>query len=233
MNIAIAEDEPKLATLLQDYLRREDYQTTIYHHGTEALTALKESLPDLLLLDLMLPGTDGLTICKELRKTSDIPIIMITAKVEEIDLLLGLEVGADDYVCKPFSPREVVARVKAVMRRSANNGTIAKNSSDKEGSSEHFRFVESTASVHIGEQICTLTAVELRLLRAMYERPGQIFNRAQLMQRMYEDNRIVSDRTIDSHVKKLRQKFEAADESTSYIHSVYGIGYKFEILSND
>jgi len=218
MNIAIAEDEPKLATLLQDYLRREDYQTTIYHHGTEALTALKESLPDLLLLDLMLPGTDGLTICKELRKTSDIPIIMITAKVEEIDLLLGLEVGADDYVCKPFSPREVVARVKAVMRRSANNGTI---------------FVESTASVHIGEQICTLTAVELRLLRAMYERPGQIFNRAQLMQRMYEDNRIVSDRTIDSHVKKLRQKFEAADESTSYIHSVYGIGYKFEILSND
>ncbi len=233
MNIAIVEDEPKLASLLQDYLRREEYETIVYSHGTDALDALQQSLPDLILLDLMLPGTDGLTICQEVRKSSNVPIIMLTAKVEEIDRLLGLEVGADDYICKPFSPREVVARVKAVLRRTSTESESSQSNASGDNGGEHFRYDEGTASVHIGDQICSLTAVELRLLGAMHERPGQIFNRAQLMQRMYEDNRIVSDRTIDSHIKKLRQKLEAVDQTTSYIHSVYGIGYKFEISNNE
>ncbi|MFT4726722.1 MAG: two-component system response regulator BaeR [Granulosicoccus sp.] len=232
MNITIVEDEPKLASLLQDYLHRDGFDTTIYHDGGEALRSLVNAPPDLVLLDLMLPGTDGMTICKELRKSSNVPIIMLTARVEEIDRLLGLEVGADDYICKPFSPREVVARVKAVLRRTGgSNPTDEADTSDSTESP--FQLNENTASVHIGDRACSLTAVELRLLGVMHERQGQIFNRAQLMRRMYEDNRIVSDRTIDSHVKKLRQKLEAIDQSTTYIHSVYGIGYKFEIIEND
>lgn len=232
MNITIVEDEPKLASLLQDYLRRDGFDTTIYHDGSEALIHLVNEPPDLVLLDLMLPGTDGMTICKEVRKTSEVPIIMLTARVEEIDRLLGLEIGADDYICKPFSPREVVARVKAVLRRTGRSITPEEDESLAPLNESQFQLSENTASVQIGDKTCSLTAVELRLLAVMHERPGQIFNRAQLMRRMYEDNRIVSDRTIDSHVKKLRQKLEAVDQSTTYIHSVYGIGYKFEITPN-
>jgi len=231
MNITIVEDEPKLAFLLKDYLNKDGFSTQVFHNGNEALNSLLSSQPNLVLLDLMLPGTDGMTICKELRKFSNVPIIMLTAKAEEIDRLLGLEIGADDYICKPFSPREVVARVKAVLRRA---GTAQPTRNDEMSTTKSpFVLNESTATVQINNQNCALTAVELRLLSAMYERPGQIFNRAQLMQRMYEDNRIVSDRTIDSHVKKLRQKLEGVDQSTTYIHSVYGIGYKFEIAINN
>lgn len=231
MNITIVEDEPKLASVLQDYLRRDGFETTVHHDGSEALSSLMDTPADLVLLDLMLPGTDGMTICKELRKTSDVPIIMLTARVEEIDRLLGLEIGADDYICKPFSPREVVARVKAVLRRTGRSAPTEEENPTS-GANNPFVLNENTASVQIGDKNCSLTAVELRLLGVMHERPGQIFNRAQLMRRMYEDNRIVSDRTIDSHVKKLRQKLEAVDQATTYIHSVYGIGYKFEITVN-
>ncbi len=126
MMIAIVEDEPKLARLLQGYLAKADFNSTIYGNGEEALEAIRHSPPDLVLLDLMLPGLDGMSVCRELRKSSDLPIIMLTARVEEIDRLLGLEIGADDYICKPYSPREVVARVKAVLRRSQpkNEGTL-------------------------------------------------------------------------------------------------------------
>ena len=231
MKIAIVEDELKLASLLQDYLRRDGFETTVFHDGSEALSSLVNDPPDLILLDLMLPGTDGMTICKEVRKNSNVPIIMLTARVEEIDRLLGLEVGADDYICKPFSPREVVARVKAVLRR-MDRSTQPEETNTSNSINSLFQLNENTASVHIGNKTCSLTAVELRLLGVMHERPGQIFNRAQLMRRMYEDNRIVSDRTIDRHVKKLRQKLEIVDQTTTYIHSVYGIGYKFEIIEN-
>lgn len=220
--IAIVEDEPKLASILEDYLQADGYQTQCYGDGSVALQSLLENPVDFILLDLMLPGTDGMEICREIRKVSNVPIIMITAKIEEIDRLLGLEIGADDYVCKPFSPREVVARVKTVLRRTAI-------SNNQESPNEaYFRLDESTASVHIGQQECSLTSVELNLLKTLQSSPGRIFNRNQLMTRIYPDNRIVSDRTIDSHVKKLRQKLEALDAEQQYIHSVYGIGYKFE-----
>ena len=219
MQIAIVEDESKLATLLQDYLQKEDYLTSIYNNGTEALDALQQQLPDLILLDLMLPGTDGMTICREIRKTSAVPIIMMTARVEEIDRLLGLELGADDYICKPYSPREVVARVKAVLRRTGTTPTTP---------SENFVLEEHEAVVRIKGQSCSLTQIELGLLKTMVAHPGRIYNREQLMHRIYSDNRIVSDRTIDSHIKKLRQKLKSLDNESEYIHSVYGIGYKFE-----
>jgi len=226
MKVSIVEDEPKLAALLSDYLVKEGFATDIYHDGSEALEQLQQDNTDLVLLDLMLPGTDGLTICRELRKNSAVPIIMLTARVEEIDRLLGLEIGADDYICKPFSPREVVARVKAVLRRVAPDDPSSRTTS---ATSSQFSLDEETASVVIGEKRGSLTAVELKLLKTMLSQPGRIFSRNQLMTKMYPDNRIVSDRTIDSHVKKLRQKLGSLDTTREYVHSVYGIGYKFEI----
>ena len=222
MHIAIVEDEPKLASLLENYLAKEGYTTSVYRDGDIALNSLKGNEPDLILLDLMLPGLDGLSVCRELRKTSNVPIIMLTARVEEIDRLLGLEIGADDYICKPYSPREVVARVKTVLRRTTQSSAVQLDS----------RFIvnEATASVSIDGQVVSLTAVELQLLKVMSDKPGQIFGRAQLMGRIYPDGRIVSDRTIDSHIKKLRQKLSAANGAVDCIHSVYGIGYKFELI---
>jgi len=220
--IAIVDDEPKLASVLNDYLVQSDYSTVIYNDGTQALEALQKNAVDLVLLDLMLPGTDGMTICRELRKVSNVPIIMLTARVEEIDRLLGLEIGADDYLCKPYSPREVVARVKALLRRVAMSDT----SSQPENTT--FELDELAAVMRVNAKECSLTSVELNLLKTMHAQPGRIFNRAQLMTRIYSDNRVVSDRTIDSHVKKLRQKIESLDADHEYIQSVYGIGYKFE-----
>lgn len=223
MNIAIVEDEVKLAEVLEQYLQQAGYETSIYVNGTQALELIKETEPNLILLDLMLPGTDGMTICRELRKTSDVPIIMLTARVEEIDRLLGLEIGADDYICKPYSPREVVARVKAVLRRHLRTAT--------EDVPQNFRLDEDAAVVRINGETCELTAVELKLLKTLIESPGRIFSRNQLMTRIYPDNRVVSDRTIDSHVKKLRQRLEKYAADVEYIHSVYGIGYKFDYPS--
>lgn len=223
-SIAIVEDEPKLSSLLNDYLVAEGFDTQLFDNGTVALEQLQRAPADFVLLDLMLPGTDGMTICRELRKTSNVPIIMITARVEEVDRLLGLEIGADDYICKPFSPREVVARVKSVIRRSA----IAQQAKVDDQS---FVLDEAAALVRINGQECALTSVELNLLKTLHASPGRIFNRNQLMTRIYSDNRVVSDRTIDSHVKKLRQKLEALDNENEYIHSVYGIGYKFDFAS--
>ncbi len=221
MNIVIVEDEEKLAAVLNDYLVKAGYSTHIILNGTEALHQLSELAPDLVLLDLMLPGTDGMSICREIRKTSNVPIIMTTARVEEIDRLLGLEVGADDYICKPYSPREVVARVKAVLRRGKETTATADENSD-------FSINTDEATVSISDNKTVLTAVELKLLQTMADTPGRIYNRNQLMTRIYPDNRVVSDRTIDSHVKKLRQRLATLAPDTEYIHSVYGLGYKFE-----
>jgi len=221
--IAIVEDEPKLSALLKNYLVKADYQVDIYDNGDVALEALLDSPPDLILLDLMLPGTDGISVCKEFRKTSDVPIIMMTALVEEIDRLLGLELGADDYICKPFSPREMVARVKAILRRTQKPRVAEVN--------DRVAVDMNSARVVIDGEECELTALELKLLDVMYNKPGQIFNRAQLMNRIYPDGRIVSDRTIDSHVKKLRQKLGSLKAGEHFIHSVYGIGYKFEMTN--
>jgi len=221
MRIAIVEDETKLAELVDDYLSREGYDTVRFADGADALVSLLSDEPDLVLLDLMLPGLDGMSLCRELRKTSSVPVIMLTARVEEIDRLLGLEVGADDYICKPFSPREVVARVKAVLRRTSSQEEAIED--------DRFQLHPDTASVSVHGHEISLTLVELELLKALCERPGHIFSRPQLMRRIYPDNRIVSDRTIDSHVKKLRQKLRSISDDAEHVQSVYGIGYKFEL----
>lgn len=220
--ILIVEDEIKLAELLSDYLKQSDMEPHLVHDGAKVIDAIQSLQPELILLDLMLPNKDGISLCKEIRQhqsMSNIPIIMATAKVDEIDRLLGLEIGADDYICKPYSPREVVARVKAVLRRyqqTDNQEAIALDL-------QH----EQMKAILFGEDL-KLTAVEYSLLKLMAENPGKIFSRSQLMDSMYKDYRVVSERTIDSHIKKLRKKVADISPDYALIHSVYGVGYKVE-----
>lgn len=219
-HILIVEDELKLARLQVDYLQNAGFDTDCLSNGLEVLPWLKANHTDLIVLDLMLPGRDGLEICRELRSFSAVPIIMITARIEEIDRLLGLELGADDYICKPFSPREMVARVKAVLRRLRAPTTTAL-SSDLKLDPHSFR-------VFAGGQEVELTTVEFQLLQALYQQPGRIFSRSKLMDLIYQDQRIVSDRTIDSHIKKLRKKLTDLLPDQELIHSVYGAGYRYD-----
>ena len=217
--VLIVEDEERLAGILADYLRQANFEAHCLHDGLGVVQWVREEQPALILLDLMLPGKDGMQICREIRGFSDVPIIMITARVEEIDRLLGLELGADDYICKPFSPREVVARTKAVLRRTQGQQTIQ---------AEGLTLNEATYRAILAGRDLDLTAVEFKLLHYLAANPGRLFSRGQLMEKIYPDQRIVSDRTIDSHIKKLRKKIAATAPDQELIHSVYGVGYKFE-----
>lgn len=220
--VLIVEDEPKIARLLEDYLRQSHYETHWLDKGDTVDAWCQANSPDIVLLDLMLPGKDGLTVCRELRTHSQVPIIMVTARVDEIDRLLGLELGADDYVCKPFSPREVVARVKALLRRvemtEANPAEIYRG----------LVIDDERFSATIDGHAIELTPVEFRLLALLASQPGRVFSRDQLMNRIYVDGRVVSDRTVDSHVKNLRQKIQDTIGSDDFIRSIYGVGYKLE-----
>ncbi len=224
--ILIVEDEVKIAHLLQDYLQNSGFVTECLHDGAVVLPAVRRQPPDLLLLDLMLPGKDGLSICQELRQFSRLPVIMITARVEEIDRVLGLEIGANDYICKPFSPREVVARVKALFR------TLALTQAPPSPNRETIRLDESRMVVVLAGVDMPLTPVEFRLLNSMAAQPGRIFSRSQLMAQAYADQRVVTDRTVDSHIKNLRKKIAQYYPSQELIKSVYGVGYKFELDEN-
>lgn len=217
--ILVVEDEARLAGLLADYLVAAGFAADCLDDGDAVVPWVKANAPDLIVLDLMLPGRDGLEICREIRTFSRVPIIMATARAEEIDRLLGLELGADDYICKPYSPREVVARVKAVLRRSRAEPATAPDGLVLDAAGFRVR------SPH-GE--VELTAVEFHLFAALQREPGRIFSRAQLMDRIYDDQRVVSDRTIDSHVKKLRKKLAGVWPHGELIHSVYGAGYRYE-----
>lgn len=219
--ILIVEDEPKLAELLKDYLVLSDYRVHMIDDGAQVVEWVKEFQPTLILLDIMLPNKNGMELCKEIRSFSSVPIIMTTAKVEEIDRLLGLEFGADDYVCKPYSPREVVARVKAILRR-VSQSEVAPVAGVLEMDAQKYK------AVYLGEAL-DLTAIEFHLLALMKAEPGRIFSRQQLMDSAYNDHRIVSERTIDSHIKKLRKKLRDVSEDQEPVQSVYGVGYRFEL----
>ena len=219
--ILIVEDEPKIAALLADYLRAQGgFHSKIVERGDEVLRQFHSEQPDLVLLDLMLPGLDGIEVCKQLRALSPVPIIMVTARVEEIDRLLGLELGADDYICKPFSPREVVARVKAVLRRSEMV---------KAGRQTHGLAMDGEKFMaRLNGMELALTPVEFALLQMLSAHPGRVFTRDQLMNGMYSDYRVVSDRAVDTHVKNLRRKLAGASGIEDMIKSVYGLGYRYE-----
>ena len=213
--IAIVEDEPELAALVADYARAAGFQPMVFGDGAAALAAIRNDIPALVVLDLMLPGLDGLSLCREVRAFSNVPIVMVTARVEEIDRLLGLELGADDYLCKPFSPRELVARIKAILRRSGVRSAplIVDHAARR-------------ASVH--GQLLDLTPTEFDLLAALARRPGQVFSRAQLLGLAHQDKLEVTDRAIDSHIKNVRRKIEAAAPGLEPIRSIYGVGYRFD-----
>jgi two-component system response regulator BaeR len=214
--ILIVEDEPKLAALEADYLKAAGFETHAIADGREVVPWVRAQPPDLILLDLMLPGRDGLEICRELRTFSDVPIVMVTAKVEEIDRLIGLDLGADDYVCKPFSVRELVARVRAILRRRRTPSTAL------------LIDVERHVAELDGKPL-DLTPVEFRLLHALASSPGRVFPRERLLERLYEDHRVVTDRTVDAHVKNLRRKLEEVRPGEEVVRSIYGVGYKLEV----
>ncbi len=220
--ILVVDDEPKIVKLARDYLEQGAFRVTSAGAGAPALEIARREHPDLIVLDLRLPDMDGLDVCRAIRRESDVPVLMLTARADEFDRLLGLELGADDYLTKPFSPRELVARVRAILRRSQQPG-------------EQRRFIRAGAlqidldghevtrdgiSVH-------LTPNEFLVLSTLATRPGQTFTRAQLLDAMYDVDVGGFDRSVDSHIKNLRRKIEPDASSPSYVLTVYGVGYKF------
>lgn len=222
-HILIVEDESKIAHLLRDYLKASGYAATCLDRGDTVVSFVRKESPSLILLDIMLPGMNGTEVCREIRKFSTVPVIMITAKVEEIDRLIGLELGADDYICKPFSPREVVARVKAVLRRSSPQvpGKILIFG--------QIRLDEDLHQASINDMVMELTPSEYKLLNVMIRHPGRVFSRTDLINRVQGYEFEGYERTIDSHIKNLRKKIAELLPEQEIIKSVYGIGYQLVV----
>jgi DNA-binding response OmpR family regulator len=220
--ILVVDDEPRIVRVLKGYLESAGFQVIAAYDGTEALAAFRHEAPDLIVLDLMLPEVDGLDVARAIRRESDVPLIMLTARVDETDRLIGLELGADDYVTKPFSPREVVARVRAVLRRVSGSEPASRTLSVGDiGLDLDKRQVKVS-----GRQV-ELTPTEFDLLATLMESPGRIFSRMQLLDKVQGYTYEGYERTIDAHVKNLRQKIEEDPRHPGYILTVYGLGYKF------
>lgn len=220
--ILIVEDEPKVARLARDYLEKNGYRVLVAGDGDSGLAMARREKPDLLVLDLMLPGMDGLDVCRAIRRESDLPIIMLTARAEETDRLIGLELGADDYISKPFSPRELVARVRALLRRA--KGTVYVPGVIRVGELE---IITESHSVNLDGNSLHLTRIEFSLLQTLAQHPGQIFSRAQLLENLHGVAYLGYDRSIDAHIKNLRRKIEADPANPRYILTVYAVGYRF------
>lgn len=225
--ILLVEDDAKIADMLAHYLRAQSFAVDWCTDGHDAVQRIRTDPPDLVLLDLMIPGLDGIGVCRAVRAFSAVPLIMVTARVDEADRLQGLDLGADDYICKPFSPREVVARVRALLRRA-------------HGTAPHIATPDAAAAagltVHAGRQQVLwrgeplpLTGVEFRLLRLLLGRPGDVFERARLLDSLHGDWRDVSDRAIDSHIKNLRRKLDRAGVQGVALSAVYGVGYRLDL----
>jgi two-component system, OmpR family, response regulator BaeR len=226
--VLVVEDEPKLAAVLCDYLRANGFAPHAVADGPAALAVFPDLRPAAVLLDLNLPGLDGMEVCRALRRDSNVPILMLTARVDEIDRVLGLEIGADDYLCKPYSPREVVARVRAMLRR-AEGALAGPRAALGRSTVGGFVLDESGLRAWWRDTALLLTPVEFRLLRTLLQHPGRVFARAGLLDAIYADFRDVSDRAIDSHVKNLRRKLQAALPEHDCITAVYGVGYRLDM----
>ncbi len=222
--ILIVEDESDLSGIVADYVTAAGYAAEVLADGREALARIQRKSADLIVLDIMLPGMDGVALCRAVRAFSDVPIIMVTAKVQEIDRLLGLEIGADDYLCKPFSPRELVARIKAILRRRREPDVAMPDESGR-----LIQIDEAARSIRIRSQPLDLTATEYNLFAALAKRPGTIFSRAQLLDVASRDSLDVNDRAIDTHIKNLRRKLAVLIPDVDVIHSVYGLGYRVDV----
>lgn len=218
-HILVVEDELSIAQAVKQFLKHEGFDCTVLNSAVNVVELVKRYKPDLIVLDIMLPGGDGLDICRTLRQSTDVPIILLTARTSESDRLTGLEAGADDYVCKPFSAPELVLRIKAILRR---------GSMDALPNAKAFLTLDADRQqVTINNTRLDLTTVEFALLSALTENPNRIYSRDAIMDIIYSDNRVVSDRTVDSHVSKLRRKLNDVIDGHDLLVSVYGAGYKY------
>lgn len=222
-HVVIVEDDARIADMLANYLQAQGFATTWVGDGLRAVPEVRRIQPSVVLLDLNLPGQHGIEVCRAIRSFSAVPLVMVTARVEEVDRLVGLDVGADDYVCKPFSPREVVARIQALLRRAEGRVGPALGSGG-------FRVDEAARRIAFEEHWLPLTPIEYRLLRHLVARPGHVFSRNALLQCVHDEFRDTTDRAIDSHVKNLRRKILQVRPQGSAIASVYGAGYRFDPL---
>ncbi len=229
--VLVVEDEEKLAAVLVDYLRANGYAPQVAADGPSALAAFAATAPAVVLLDLNLPGLDGLEVCRSIRRDSAVPILMLTARADEIDRVIGLEIGADDYLCKPYSPREVVARVRALLRRA--EGRLPGAAQAPRALGGGFAVDDHGQRAWWRDQTLPLTPIEWRLLRTFLQQPGRVFARTQLLDAIHADFRDVSDRAVDSHVKNLRRKLQAVVPGHESIATVYGTGYRLELPPAD
>jgi two-component system response regulator ResD len=228
LKVLVVDDEEKIRDLIITYLEAEGYAAEGAPDGRKAIELVVKKNFDLLVLDLMMPGLDGWAVCREIRKNSDIPILILTARGDEIDRILGLELGADDYVVKPFSPRELVARIKAILRRTRKDRQV---SADKEKIIELAGLSISPGSrvAAVGGQPVQLTPKEFDLLLYMAGSPGRVYTRDQLLEHVWGYNFFGEARTVDTHVTRLREKLSRIPDARQYIHTVWGVGYKFEV----
>ena len=222
--ILVVDDEARIVKLVRDYLERAGFDVLAARDGETALTLARVERPDLIVLDLMLPGVDGLDVCRRLRRESGVPIIMLTARVEEADRIVGLELGADDYVTKPFSPGELVARVRATLRRAS--GEVGPSTMLRAGDVE---LDTASLTATVAGRPVDLTSTEFQLLAMLVRQPGRIFSREQLLEAIHGVAFDGYDRSVDSHVKNLRRKIESDPRQPSYIQTVYGVGYRFGV----
>lgn len=222
-SVVIVDDDAKLTKLVQTYFEKEGFITWTVHEGLEAVNMIREKKPDIIILDLMLPGIDGWEVCRRVRRNSDVPILMLTARDEETDRLIGLEMGADDYVTKPFSPREVVARAKAILRRSKKQ-VDAKPEPIKYG---NLSIDFDRHMVKKNGELADVTPTEFKILELLVTNPGRVYSRLHMVEFIQEYAFEGYERTIDAHVKNLRRKIEDNPRDPQYILTVYGVGYKF------
>ncbi|KAB2399203.1 response regulator transcription factor [Bacillus cereus] len=227
IRILLADDDKEIRNLLKIYLERELYMVDTAINGEEALHLFNQNNYNLIILDLMMPKIDGIEVCKKLRYKTNVPILMLTAKDHEIDKILGLSIGADDYITKPFSIHEVIARVKALMRRFLVLGSSNTAQQKTTLSFKGLTFNLNTYTVHTNKEEINLTGKELELLKFFTSNPGQVFTKTQLFQNVWDDNYIEDDNTVMVHIRKLRKKIEIDPSNPKFIQTIWGIGYKF------
>ena len=220
--ILAVDDEEGIRNLIQNALEKDGHRVSVCEN-TEVIKEKDLIHYDLILLDIMMPGTDGITWCKKIRRYVDCPILFLTAKAEEKSIMEGLGSGGDDYICKPYSPREVVARVKTILRRCKPQREMQQQDAESPLIIDEGRFQASWRG-----KMLDLTPAEFRLLKTLSHEPGKVFSREHLLNHLYDDYRVVTDRTIDSHIKNLRRKLESLDAEQSFIRAVYGVGYRWE-----
>ncbi|QCU73751.1 response regulator [Pseudoalteromonas distincta] len=219
--ILIVEDEENIAEVLIAYAKQQNYETEHFNSGKGVVSFVKQNAVDLILLDLMLPDVDGTELCKQIRAFSSVPIIMLTAKSEEIDRLQGLELGADDYICKPFSPKEVIARIKAVLRRTSQPKTNIINHNN-------FQLHKDDYEARLNDKSIGFTAVEFKIFLLFISHVGRVFTREDIINNVYSDTTDISDRNIDTHIKNIRKKINDIQAGLNPIAAVYSVGYKFK-----